>query len=143
MNTFEKKIQQAINKDRKRSRKSGWDFKERDFHAHTIGDFISAVMAINNSFDAKRFYQGYVTFMSCLPAEVRDSKHTPEEVAKSNIGWCFGEGMPQERIVMWRRVCGASHPVFGSMAIPPSPREAFQAGQKMARRKTMGVGDGC
>lgn len=104
------------------------DSAGRGFHQHTIGDFTRAVMAIASDQDARLFYDGYLRYLDLLPAEKRSQRYTPEEVAKGNIGWCFGEGMAPERIAMWVKACGAAHPVFGTFDPPPTPEEAFAAG---------------
>lgn len=101
---------------------------------HTIGDFISAVLSIDNERDAQRFYDWYVGHISGeMAAGLWEDQGTAEDAARSNLGWCFGEGMASERQAMWVRVCGASHPVFGTMATPPTPEEWLEAGRRLAR----------
>lgn len=78
---------------------------------HTIGDFIRAVLDIDNKEDAERFIRGYMEWLKEQPDL---DERGPEFVMRSNIGWCFGEGMKPERIAMWNKVCGATHPVFGT-----------------------------
>jgi len=130
MNFFEQKISEQIEKDRSYRNKNKFDQVERGPGVHTIGDLISAVMAIDNKTDAALFYRGYVEWLKNPPPGVEKNEiDNPEQVAKSNIGWCFGEGMDDKMIEMWNKVTGASHPVFGSMT--PTPEEAFQAGMKM------------
>jgi hypothetical protein len=87
-------------------------------------------MAIDNEADALRFYDGCVAHLEAQP----DRKDPADCVAKANIGWCFGEGMDSDRVAMWRKVCGASHPVFGPMTTKVLPEEAFAAGQQAAQK---------
>ncbi len=102
-----------------------------DESRHTIGQLIRAVLAISNEADAKLFYDGYLEWMTDhLEA---DSQYTPEQVAKANVGWCFGEGMAKDKVKMWRDVCDASHSVFGSMETPVTPEEAVAQGIKMGK----------
>ena len=130
MNLFEQKIAEQIERDTKYREKNGFDKPERNLGEHTIGDLISAVMTIDNKADAALFYRGYVEWLKNPPPGVEKNEiDNPEQVAKSNIGWCFGEGMDDKMIEMWNKVTGASHPVFGSMT--PTPEEAFQAGMKL------------
>ena len=120
MNKFEERIEAAI----KRQRHPDQELPEG---VHTIGEFISAVFTVENAEDAKEFYDGYLEYLHKQP----DLEGEPKRIARSNIGWCFGEGMVLEKIKMWSRTCGASHPVFGTGI--PSPKEAFEAGKKMGK----------
>lgn len=88
---------------------------------HTVGALISAVMEIDDEAEAQEFWRGYVDYITIAYPE-----RPSEPVCRSNIGWCFGEGMSNERKEMWIKVSGASHPVFGQMK--PTTEEAFQAG---------------
>jgi hypothetical protein len=122
MNYFEQCIQKQIDADRQRCADGGWKFAERTVARHTIGDFIRAVMAVTDEANAAKFYEGYLAYLEARP----DREQPAEEVAKSNIGWCFGEGMKPEHRTMWQNVCNAEHPVFGART--PTPEEAFDAG---------------
>jgi len=133
MNFFEQRISAEIEKDIKYRKKNKFDQVKRPEGMHTIGDFISAVFKINNKADAALFYRGYLEWLSKLPKKEKSGKLTDEQVAKSNIGWCFGEGMDSKMIKMWNKVTGAAHPIFGAMT--PTPEEAFKAGMKLARGK--------
>jgi hypothetical protein len=94
---------------------------------HTIGDFIRAVLSIGNKEEAAEFYQDLLQYIS----RQKELSDTPENIAKANIGWCFGEGMSEDRRAIWREVCGAAHPIFGSMKnMEVSPEEAFEAGRR-------------
>lgn len=120
-NLFQERIQVAI----RRSRRDPKEFiPEGDF---TIGEFISAIFSIEDETDAKALYDGYLDYLR----QQADIGGTPEDIARSNIGWCFGEGMVPERIKMWVKVCGASHPVFGTTV--PSLQEAFSEGVKRGK----------
>jgi hypothetical protein len=91
-------------------------------------------MAIENGTDAKTFFDGYVKVLSEVPEEKRnwDADRTAADVARSNIGWFFGEGMSPEKIKMWSEVTGASHPAFGIST--PTPQEALEIGLKMGEK---------
>src|SRR5689334_18543821 len=95
---------------------------------HTIGEFVSAVCRIDNEADACQFADEYLAWLTEHRAGFE-----PINVMRSNIGWCFGEGMSQERIQMWSKVCEASHPFFGRSL--PSTDEALQMGRNFARRE--------
>lgn len=129
--TFRERIQQQISADRSRRQRLQVEFKERTVESHTLGDLIGAVLSIDNAYDARDFYEGLVEYYSSLPLGA--IKRSADEVARSNIGWCFGEGMAAARRAMWREVCDAAHPVFGAMETSPTPEEALQAGIEMAR----------
>ena len=74
--------------------------------SHNVGQFVRAVMAINNEEDATRFYNGLIEWgKDNYPAGC-----PVEDTAKSNIGFCFGENMKPEPIELWTKVCGAYHP---------------------------------
>ena len=93
---------------------------------HTIGALIQSIMEIDTEEDAKEFRDGYTDYLAIkLPDE--DSR----TIARSNIGWGFGEGMASERVAMWVKVCEASHPVFGQ--VKPTQAAAFQAGIDAAK----------
>src|SRR4030042_3131876 len=86
MNFFEQKIVEQIESDKKYRKENEFDQVKRNPGEHTIGDFISAVMKINNKTDASLFYKEYVEWLKNLPPEVETSETlTPEQVAKSNI----------------------------------------------------------
>lgn len=93
---------------------------------YTVGAFVSAIMKINNPAEAQEFWDGYLDYQTNAVPD-RDAA----AVCRSNIGWCFGEGMSDERKQMWVQVCGAAHPIFGTMT--PTPEEAFQAGVDAAK----------
>jgi hypothetical protein len=127
---FDSLIASRIEADRQLCAQYDYSFKERPAGKHHIGDFIGAVLRIDNEFDMARFYSGYLDYLSGFSESERSG--SPEMVARFNIGWCFGEGMAADRIVMWSRVCRASHPVFG--ALTPTPEQAYEAGLKMGSR---------
>ena len=77
---------------------------------YTIGAFISAVMEIEDETEAQEFWHGYIGYMTAYYPE-----RPAEPVCRSNIGWCFGEGMSSNQRDMWIKVSGASHPIFGWM----------------------------
>lgn len=131
MNYFKQCIQEQIDRDRVRCAEHGWSFRERSADAaFSHGDFIRAVLGIDNPEDARRFRDGYLEVMTANGV-------TPErqqELASSNIGWCYGEGMPSERIAMWVEATQASHPVFGTMLVRPTAEEALEAGKRLGEQ---------
>jgi hypothetical protein len=94
--------------------------------SHAIGEFVGAVLAIDNEADAAAFAERYLEWLRERP----NGKYSPEQLLKDNIGWCFGEGMSSDRIAMWNKICGASHPVFVTQR--PTVEQAIEAGFKMA-----------
>jgi hypothetical protein len=82
----------------------------------TVGDLMDAIWSVDNEDDARAFFEGHVAdIQRQLDEGTWDSRYTPEEGARANIGWMYGEGMAPERIEMWRRVTGAKHPVIPSL----------------------------
>jgi hypothetical protein len=98
---------------------------------HTIGELISTVLAIDNEKDATKFFQD---FLMWAERDTNSSLYAPLERVKADIGWCFGEGMSPERIAMWRKVCGAAHPIFGTEI--PTAEKAYQMGIKIGKKHT-------
>lgn len=97
----------------------------------TIGHLVRAIMQIHKPEDARQFYEEYVEYLKTCP----DLDHRgPEYVARMNIGWCFGEGMAEADRAMWREVCAARHPAFGTMESNPSTQEAFDAGLRAGQK---------
>jgi hypothetical protein len=92
----------------------------------TMGDCVQAIMAIDSINSARSFYEGYVEWL--LDNAEFESQSDAERVAKSNIGFCYGEGMSPDRIAMWKEACSAEHLLFG--ATMPTPEEAFAEGVK-------------
>lgn len=116
MNAFENRI--------KEQQAGPYRIPEHRWPELTIGDLIGSVLAIDGVEEAKEYFEHYCLWLANHPNE----KHTPQEVARMNIGWCFGEGMTDAKRNMWVEVCGAAHPVFGTMATAPTAREAYEAG---------------
>lgn len=123
-------IRTQIERDRARYSEHGWKFNVRGPDTFMIGDLVGAIMAVDNADDARRFYAGYLEEL-----QRRDDLTRPaEEIVRANIGWCFGEGMPSERIAMWVESTGSAHPIFGTMATPPTPEEALEAGRRLGEK---------
>ena len=115
-------------RDITRNRENGWHMPDVPRGTHTIGDLIQAVLEIDNEADMALFYQGAVEDTQDQMTQGKwQGQGTAQDTARSNIGWCYGEGMDPERIAMWRRVTQAEHPVFGAN-MPSSPAEALRAG---------------
>lgn len=92
----------------------------------TIGHLIGAVLSIHDVVTAQQFRNGYIEWLSKQP----DLGRSAETVADANIGWCFGEGMPESDRAIWREL-GSRHPVFGEMVNDPLPVEVFRAGMEI------------
>lgn len=123
MTKFRELIDAEQTRDIARRHEHGWQGRrELPGGAFTIGDLASAVLAIDDPETARDFYRGYLSYLINLPDAVPD--RNVADIAKANIGWCFGEGMTDERRAMWREACGATHPVFGAMVTRPSPEDA-------------------
>ena len=91
---------------------------DREFYDITVGKSSSiraiydAMNRIDNPDDAKRFFNGYVDY---IHQEGKVSQEEAVTIAKANLGWMFGEGMPPKRITMWHEATGAMHPLgFGT-----------------------------
>jgi hypothetical protein len=108
--------------------------KSDDF---TIGDLCSAVLEIKDRAKAARFYRGYVRWLR----KRRDLEASAENVAKTNIGWVFGEGMSPIHQRMWYEVVGAEHPVFGTTLAsnnPPTYTEKLESGMRIGKASKEG-----
>jgi hypothetical protein len=125
MSKFEELIRVAITAaGRTQGRPSG-PFE----HGFTVGDFNRAVKSVVTRKDAILFYKGYVEYLKSLPANDKHLKgKTEEQVARTNIGWMFWDGMTLDAIKMWNESTGATNPIFGSTV--PTVREAFVTGRK-------------
>lgn len=95
----------------------------------TISDFIEQVLAVESIEKARRFLDETVSDL-----RARGSTD-PEADARANIGWCFGEGMRDERRAMWREHFGIVHPWLGPMVERPSPEEILRIGMEMGERQ--------
>src|SRR5262245_30390519 len=95
---------------------------------YTIGDFIRAVLAIDNERDAKTFVEHYLELMKEPRIEDR------LKIMRDNIGYCFGEWMSEDKIKMWMKLTGARHPYFDPLT-NPSPAELFRIANELASKK--------
>lgn len=102
---------------------------------YTFGQLFGAVLAIHEPVAAKQFYQDYIEWAMRYAEPKYQTPDGAQELVRSNIGWIFGEGMPQEDIDMWAEVTGSMHPVFGPMNQSLTPEEAFDAGLKFMADK--------
>ncbi len=94
-----------------------------------MGHLAGAILSIHNLRDATLFRTGYIEWM-----KVTQEVPTPEaKIVDSNIGWFFGEGMPEEDRKMWASL-GSRHPVFGTMETPPTFEEALKAGMEAGEK---------
>ena len=95
--------------------------------------FTSEVLAIDSPLEASRFFERYVALIERGHSPARPA----QEIARHNIGYCFGEGMSKERRAMWREACGASHPYLGDMVEDPDPKAVFAAGFEAGLRERL------
>ena len=104
-----------------------------NYHGHRIEELIEAVLAIKRPDDMRVFYEGYIEYLitAARPLNSR-SRAEAERIAQHNIGWCFGEGMPEVLIKRWNRATGSRHPIFG--VTTPTAEEAYAAGYAWARK---------
>lgn len=97
----------------------------------TYADILPPAMNIARRGDHDEAQQ----FMDAYAAYLREQKPrwTDEQIdatIKSNLGYYAGYYGPDTRDAV-RDVFGALHPIFGDHH--PTPEEAFEAGQRMAR----------
>ena len=86
------------------------------------------MLAVDNEADALAlFNQEVQRIQSQIDAGTWESDKDAITATHLNIGWCFGEGMPADRIAMWVKVCGAYHPFFGDK--PPQLEDAIRFGE--------------
>jgi len=95
----------------------------------TIGDFVEAVLSVKGEVEARLFLEGYVMHM--IQEHPERALNENERIARDNIGFCFGEGMPISLKVMWKSI-GVSHPFFPTL--DPTPEQAFEAGVRWGER---------
>jgi hypothetical protein len=90
------------------------EFYSQACGSDTIEHFVNAVLRIDNVDDATKFYFGCVDYVQQQIDEgVWESSSNAIESTEANIGWCFGEGMSQDRMKMWRKVSNTiAHPLW-------------------------------
>jgi hypothetical protein len=131
---FKEKVEQAQQQSFKNRKK--WDKELKtvpSFDQHCWDDIGSVVFSTKTAKEARSFYDGYVEWIT----NEKGSKSAAtvakaEQIARSNIGWFFGEGLAPKKIAMWTEACGASHPIFGTKM--PGPEEAFKKGLEMGKK---------
>lgn len=101
---------------------------------HSIGEFVTEVLSIKDEQSARNFVEEYLRWLQRHPHP--EETHTPEQLMRANIGWCFGEGMEDRYQAMWIKVCGASHLIFGVNM--PSTEEALKVGMELGRKIAQG-----
>lgn len=127
---YNSRIEAAINEDFEHAKEHDSKAKKRAFEKSTMGDVLNAITAIDNTLDAELFYHGYVETIRLVN---KSTEQEASRIAKENIGYCFGNGMEEERKRMWVKACGAYHPVFGFAT--PSSQEALEVGMKEGRKR--------
>ena len=102
--------------------------------AQSTSNFVTEVKAIpcSDRPAARAFYEGHVASLRRSHPDL-----DAEKVARSNIGFCFAEGMSVAARQMWRDVCGAEHPGLGPRYTDDlmSPSEWIEAGKHMAEQR--------
>jgi len=92
---------------------------------YTIQEFVNAVLSIDNERDANAFVEHYLELIEEPNIEDR------LRIMRLNIGYCFGEGMSSDKIMMWMKVAKARHPWFDPLE-NPSPDELLRIGRQLA-----------
>lgn len=97
----------------------------------THGEFITQVLGIENPEAARRYFDERVTFLRERYPEIPD----PVTAMQKDIGWVFGEGMPQPQRKMWADAVGAVHPAGPEYAERDfTPDEMLKAGMALAQQ---------
>lgn len=94
---------------------------------YSYGMVFNAALAQETQEDAERFLRGYIEFIALFPD--RSPGHTPEQVARINLGYMAGYYGDEVRQKI-ERLYNAEHPIFGRTS--PTAEEAFQMGQQQA-----------
>lgn len=96
------------------------------------GQLIDAVMAINDSADAERFFEAYAhSIRQHRALTVGESRAR----ARAEIGYVFCEGMDIEHRRMWNKAAGIEHPFLGPLTDhDPTPEECLAAGVELGQR---------
>jgi hypothetical protein len=89
----------------------------------TNGEFVKAVLAVDNETDARRlvgWYRAYLKNRRALHIQLNQARidartesleiESDDKTIQNNIGFCFNEGMPVEKQRLWAKVCGAASP---------------------------------
>lgn len=97
------------------------------------GKFISRVLSIKDPEAMRAFFDTEVAYMRDKHPEIPD----PAEILASNIGWCFGEGVPLATRKKWADATGAVHPGFGPEYAERefTFEECLNAGKKLAETR--------
>lgn len=98
---YRARIQAQIDVRRAYYQERGYRFRERDVAHHTESDLSEAILAVDTTEDARRFFAGLV-----IDNAIRDEAVDPATRARHQIGHCFEEGMSPERRAMWLSVIG-------------------------------------
>lgn len=99
----------------------------------TFGECLGPAMSITDAADARQYLKDYVAFIQrALDREPRTDGKTAAEIAGINLGYYAGyyDNETRERV---EQLFNCWHPIFGSAKQPPTPEEAFAAGQKLGR----------
>ena len=95
----------------------------------TLGEVYDPAMYVEDQALADRYFAALVAHLRKLGID-----SAPEKVARENLGYWAGYygGETRARV---ERLFRCAHPVFGAIAEngPPTPEQAFAAGQRLAR----------
>lgn len=99
----------------------------------TIGDKYGPAMEIDDQDEADRYFEKCVQHTLSFGYKDYD-RAKAEQIERSNLGYYAGyySHKVRERV---ERLFRCTHPIFGSASNgPPTDREAFEVGQKRAKK---------
>ena len=103
----------------------------------TYGECLGPAKEITDEADAKQYLKDYIAHIQrYLDEEPRKDDLTAAQIAATNLGYYAGyyDNETRERV---ERLFHCSHPIFGSISKngPPTAKEAFEAGKRLATKK--------
>lgn len=103
----------------------------------TFGECLDPAMSITEEADAQQYLAAYAAYIQqALDKEPRNDEKTAAQIAASNLAYYAGycNDTTRERV---ERLFKCEHPIFGSIAKkgPPTAKEAFEAGKRLAKPK--------
>lgn len=105
----------------------------KTYKLETYGDLVRLMFRVKDEEEAKEIYEFYIGNL------IERGVDNPQYLADQNIGFALGEGLPQEKIAIWRKAVNAVHPIFGTCI--PTPEEAFNAGKRSGEALRKKAGD--
>lgn len=94
---FCRRIMQAIEKDSDAAVAKGVTPDVRPEGKYLVRDLLDAISAVDNTDDARRFFRGYVDYLTGVLMG-----SDPMTIARSNIGWALNECRVRQQL--WRHV---------------------------------------